>query len=76
MKYLDFLLTKIQQESTIFPEILQLKYKISLLSSFMKVILTDTRKQPTVNEDSSMVVNIEKSSKINKREANERGKNF
>lgn len=76
MKYLDFLLTKIQQESTIFPEILQLRYKISLLSSFMKVILTDTRKQPTVNEDSSMVVNIEKSSKINKREVSERGKNF
>lgn len=76
MKYLDFLLTKIQQESTIFPEILQLRYKISLLSSFMKVILADTRKQPTVNEDSSMVVNIEKSSKINKREASERGKNF
>lgn len=42
----------------------------------MKVILTDTRKQPTVNEDSSMVVNIEKSSKINKREVSERGKNF
>lgn len=35
-----------------------------------------TRKQPPVNEDSSMVVDIERSSKINKREVSERGKKF
>lgn len=41
----------------------------------MKVILTYTRKQPTVIQD-SMVVNIRKSSKINKRKVGERGKSF